>query len=88
MSTVPDPSQNTLPNVRFFSVAEAALIFGVGREQIYTWIKAEELRVYRFGPSNHDIRISRRDLEILIDTQIADEGEDDIEDKEGEEPCA
>ena len=88
MSTSPDPSQNTLPNVRFFSVAEAALIFGVGRQQIYTWINAEKLRVYRFGPSNHDIRISRKDLEILIDTQIGEKGDDACEEREGDQPCA
>ncbi len=81
MSSVSDPPTNAPPGVRFFSVSEAALIFGVTKQLIYAWAEAEKLRVYRFGANNQDIRIRRQDLETLIDAQ----GETSVEEiQEGE----
>ena len=52
--------------VNFFTIAEAALIFGVRKKQIYDWIQAGRLRVFQLGRGEHATRIRRQDLDKLI----------------------
>jgi hypothetical protein len=42
--------------VNFFTIAEAALIFGDRKKQIYDWIQAGRLRVFQLGRGEHATR--------------------------------
>ena len=52
--------------VNFFTIAEASLILGVRKKQIYDWIQAGRLRVFQLGRGEHATRIRRQDLDKLI----------------------
>jgi len=67
MSYISNKDPQTSPNLRLFTVAEAAAILDVSRKLVSNWIHSGALSCIRLGPGKRLIRIRQQDLEAFIE---------------------
>lgn len=68
MNNLRDRSKpSRLDPLNLYTVAETAVILGVSRKLVFTWVKDGVLPATRLGPGQRLIRIRRVDLEQFIE---------------------